>query len=127
MSDKGEFLKIQHSKHHKSLKGQVAAIDFQNDGFHIVYIPSLKLSAYGKNINEANQMMKDVILPDFCETLMNESIDRVLNELKKLGWNQNIFFKKQLSKTAHVDVDGILREFDLPEDTKINERVLQVA
>lgn len=127
MSEKSEHLNIQHSKNHKSIKGQVKSIDFQNDGYFIVYIPSLKLSSYGSNLAEANKMMGDIVLPDFCETLISQPIDKVLAEFKSLGWSQNAFFKKQLSKSAHVDVEGILRDFELSEDTKINERLVEVA
>ncbi|MFC4213479.1 hypothetical protein ACFOWA_19960 [Pedobacter lithocola] len=127
MLEPKEYLNIQHSKQHKSIRGEVKSIDFQNDGFFIVYIPSLKLSAYGKSLNEAKEMMAKITIPDFCESLMDLPIEKVLIELKSLGWNSNSFFKKELSKSAHVDVEGILREFDLPKETKINESTLSVA
>jgi len=127
MSETGEYLNIQHSKQHKFIKGEVKSIDFQNDGHHIVYIPSLKLSAYGPSLRDAIKMMTDIVIPDFCETLMSQPIATVLAELKSYGWGQHKFFPKQLSKTAHVDVEGILRDFDLPKETKINESVYTVA
>ncbi|MET4083445.1 hypothetical protein ABIB40_003417 [Pedobacter sp. UYP30] len=127
MSEKQEYLNIQHSKQHRSVKGEVTGIDFQNDGFYIVYIPSLKLSAYGNSPEDAKDMMVKIIIPEFCESLMKLSISEALSELKNMGWNSNTFFRKELSKSAHVDIEGILREFDLPKDTKVNESVLKVA
>ena len=122
-----EHLTIQYNSKMKSLKGQVSSIDFQNDGYHIVYIPSLKLSAYGHNLQEAIKMMTDVVLPDFCETLMAQPFVKVISEFKSLGWNQNVFFKKEISKDSYIDKEGILRQFDLSKDTKINESLISVA
>lgn len=117
MSNKQEYLKLGN----KAIKGLVKSVSFQEGEFMIIYIPSLNLSSYGKTKEDAVDMMKSAVLPDFCHSLLNKPKALVFSELKKLGWNRNMIFEKDLSKNAHIDKQGILREFDLSEDTEIKE------
>jgi hypothetical protein len=127
MSDtKQEFIKIIHTKEHKKFSAKLNSIDLMDGDFYINYIPSLKLSSYGSNAEEAIRMMTEVVIPDFCETLMDQNKEKVLNDLRGFGWTQSPFFKAELCKSAHIDKEGILKDFDLSENTELKERVLSI-
>lgn len=126
MSVDRDRIQIKYNDHHKSFHGEFNSVEFENDGYTILYIPSLRLSAYGKSFEEADAMMRDVVVQDFCETLMEQKLSKILSDLKALGFNQSPFFKTELSKSAHIDKEGLLKDFDLSEDTKFSERVLTV-
>ncbi|PWS28592.1 hypothetical protein DHW03_01705 [Pedobacter yonginense] len=71
------ILQIPYNKHNQSINGEVKAIDFEQDGHYIIYIPSLGLSAYGNDVNEARQMISKAILPDFCQTLLEQPLSKL--------------------------------------------------
>lgn len=125
MTEFKEFIKISSGKHPKIIKAQFRSVEFENDGVHIVYIPSINLSAYGNTEKEADDMMsvalKDAIIAfNECEPF------ELVSQLKSLGWERNVIFSSEMSNKAHIDNKGILREFDLAEDTQIEERLLTV-
>jgi len=126
MSESSEYLKLYRSKKRKSARAQVNTIEFMNDGYYIVYVPSLNISAYGNNHDEAHSMLKNVVFPDFFETLMECKEGEILKELTALGWEKSPFFKMELSKTAHIDKEGILRDFNLSEETQLTEGLVTV-
>ena len=126
MSEELDTIQIQYGKNHKTLNGLIKAIEFENDGYHIVYLPSLKISSYGKSKEEAEEMMKEVVIKDFCETLMDQKLSKVLADLHSLGFKKRGFFETEMSKSAHVDKEGILKDFDLAENTQFNESMLTV-
>ena len=123
---KDSFLKISRTRQNHSIKGQVRAVDFEQDGHYIIYIPSLGLSAYGDDVVQARKMMSEFVIPDFCETLLQQSLSKIINELKNLGWAPSPFFKSELSTAAHIDKEGILKDFDLPRNTVMHESLLAV-
>lgn len=119
-----EFLKIGSN----SITGNVRAVRFMDGDYWILYIPSLNLSAYGTTYQEAHDMMKDVVIKDFCINVMkSKNKDAIIADLKKLGWLKSRIFQKDLSKSSYIDKEGILREFELPEDTEIKEEAVQIG
>ncbi|MDQ7949203.1 MAG: hypothetical protein REI78_02045 [Pedobacter sp.] len=123
---KQDWIKVKHTAVDQSLQGQLNSIEFKDHGSHIVFIPSLNLSAYGDSQEEAHAMMKDIVLKDFCDTLMHQSFEKIISDLKELGWSQSPFFKKELSKTAYVDKQGLLKDLNVSEHTEIIERLVTV-
>jgi len=119
---KEEFIKVDYKKgtFHGTLRNMV----FMNEGFYINYIPSLNISGYGDTPIEAEDMAIES-LQDFFESLAKSDIQAGLKELEKLGWKKNFFFKKRLSPT-YVNKAGILKEFNLPEETEIRETEITV-
>lgn len=111
----------------QSLKGYFKVVFFQEGDSYIYYIPSLNLSSYGDTLAEAEQMMKDIIIPDFCKNLLALPKQLIFRELKALGWERDKFFQNDLSKSSYIDKEGILREFDLAEGTIITEKGFSVA
>ena len=75
--------------------------EFKDGEFHMILLPSLNLSAYGDTEEEAEHMMTGIIIPEF--------------------------FKHQLTGTSHVDKDGILKDFNLSEETVITMNELVTA
>lgn len=126
MSEELDTIQIQYGKTVKALTGTLKAVGFENDGYHLIYIPSLKISSYGKTREAADKMMKEIVIKDFCETLMEQKLNKVLSDLHKLGFKKRGFFETEMSKSAHVDKAGILRDFDLAEDTKFEEKMIPV-
>jgi hypothetical protein len=121
MTQENEFIKINYRK--KLIEGNLLAHSFESDGLQFVYVPSLNISGYGSNQEEAQEMV-NICIKDFIETLfsVNESI--AIEEIKKLGWKKHKFFNKY--QAPFVDKDGILREFNLSKETRIETSNLTV-
>jgi len=126
MSASREFIKLSRNKREQKGHAQLNSIEFVNDGYYIIYLPSLNLSAYGKNHAEALYMMDKVVMPDFFKNLLDLSDREIIEELSKFGWEKSQFFKLELSKAAHIDKEGILRDFELSEDTLLTEGLVTV-
>ncbi|WP_339707792.1 hypothetical protein [Algoriphagus aquimarinus] len=122
MKKQSESLKIDFKK--KVVEGNFLAMVFANDGYEIAYIPSLNLSSYGTTKKEAVEML-NVSLKDFMDTLLEAGESKGTDEIKSLGWKRNPYFKK--FDAPFVDKDGVLREFDLSEETKIETMSMAVA
>ncbi len=118
-----EFLKINFSS--GEVKAGLYTYDFKDNEHIITYIPSLNLSAYGSTVEEANERLEEV-LDDYFENLVELPERHASDELKKYGWSRDKIFKKKFEKSAYVDRDGILKNFNLSEDTKINEHFMAV-
>jgi hypothetical protein len=110
----------------KVAKANLKAISFQDGNQFIVYIPSLNLSAYGDTQDEAKAMLYDIVLDDFFETLLEAPIDSAKKELLKYGWEQSAILKKQFSSSTFIDRQGILKNFNLSEDTAFQEEMVSI-
>ena len=105
------------------LIGRLNAFSGEQGEFWVSIIPSLNVSGYGKTEDEANESLKEN-LQVFCEDLFSINEVQRKMELTKLGWEPNKFFKKKYSK-AYVDENGVLQNFNNPEQVK--RKVLQAA
>ncbi len=103
------------------------SVTFDDHGHVIIYVPSLNISAYGDTFEEAQEML-EVALDDFCETLYSLPEPQRTEELKKYGWNRNPLFKKKFEiSDSFVDKEGLLKNFELSDDTKVEETFLMIA
>jgi hypothetical protein len=91
--------------------------------FWVSIIPSLNVSGYGNNEEEAIEDLR-FNFNVMCHDLFAINEIQRKAELNKLGWNINKFFKKRYSK-AFVDENGILQNFDHPELVK--KSILETA
>ena len=124
-NNKKEMIKLSLSP--KRAKAVLRIVKFKDHDFDIVYVPSLNLSGYGKDTQEAMDMLTNVVLDDFFENITKLSESKVFNEFRKLGWSQNKILRKQFNiSSAYVDKEGILKNFHLPEETVINEEFIAV-
>ena len=119
-----ETIKINHKKF---VKGTIKVFFLSDGEFRIAYTPALNFTGYGKDDDEAGDMLKEII-KDYLETLVNMSPYKAQKELEKYGWEKvSIFSKKKFENRSFVNKNGVLRNLDLPEDTPITESKLELA
>ena len=93
-------------------------------GEHIVsLIPSLNVTGYGPDENTAIESLKEN-LETFFDDLFELSEVEIHRELKKFGWQQEVFFKRRMIM-PFIDESGVLQNFDFPEQVKTS--ILQAA
>lgn len=90
-----------------SIRIRVNTITGKDGDFWVCISPSINVSGYGDTADEAQESFKENV-ELFHEDLFKLKLDDRMLELKKLGWFQKKFFKKQFSK-AFVDENGILK------------------
>ncbi|WP_046369583.1 hypothetical protein [Flavihumibacter petaseus] len=81
----------------------------------VFYVPSLEVTGYGTDDQEAQAMVIDSINDCFFH-LVNLPKKQFERELRDLGWKENKIFHKQYSKML-VDVKGVLKNFNAEENT----------
>jgi len=111
-----ETLNIDFNK--KIFKAKLTGIGFMEGNSHIVYLPSLQISAYGDSIEEANDMI-NISLKEFSENLLELSETKINDVLHKLGWEKSKFFKKRMTNLSETTFDDIKKEFNLPDNTAV--------
>ena len=111
----------------KKVKGHFLVYYFMDHHHHIAYMPSLQLTGYGDSRKEAVDMLFDTVLDDFCENLLELSSDKAGELLVTLGWKRHKIFHKKFSTTVYIDKEGVLRNFNLPLETRIESQVLTAA
>lgn len=90
--------------------------------FIIYYVPSLKISGYGKTAEEAEEFLK-IEIQVFCEDVLKMPIKEKEAFLASLGFEKEKFRSKNFSK-AYVDENGMLKEF---EEGTVERRILQMT
>lgn len=118
---------IQISFSSKKVKGNFRIYYFMDNEHYIAYMPSLQLTGYGASRNEAVDMLFDIVLDDFCENMLELPMEKANNLLASLGWKRNKLFHKRFSTSSYVDKEGVLKNFNLPLETKIESEVLTAA
>lgn len=106
--------------------GELRAISFPDNGYQILYCPELNLSAYGDNQKEALEMLQ-IVFDDFSEGLLKLSVKEMNKELSNYGFYPQSFKKNFKFTGAFIDNKGVLREFNLPEDTPVETKELAVS
>ena len=66
------------------MQGRLRAVNFKEGDFHIVYIPSLRISGYGDTVQEAQELTK-LSLEAFAEDLFKLPEDQIFKEFRDLG------------------------------------------
>jgi len=66
------------------IDANVSVYEFEENGLHVIYSPSLDLYGYGKTVKQAEKSL-DVSLNDFINYTSVKNT--IFNELKKLGWS----------------------------------------
>lgn len=121
-----EFIKIIFSRKEASMRIHVAS--FIDHDHHVAYVPSLKLSGYGATKEEAMEMLFQDVIDDMFDNLLALGESGVSKELAKYGWHKSpIPNKKYYNDLPYVDPNGILENFNLPEDTSIEVKMMEVA
>lgn len=93
--------------------------------YHIAYIPSLDISGYGDNREEAEEMVLDA-LNTYFSNISDFTEDKLQDELTKYGWKKDKYRRNKFVG-AYVDAQGVLKNFDLPDQTKISEELISIS
>lgn len=117
-----ESLKIDLKK--SKIEATLRAFSIKDGEFELLYIPSLSITSYGKDLAEAEDLLTG-IMDDYFDTLLSLKESDLSKELSKYGWNKTIY-KRQFRNDVHIDAQGVLRNLELPADTHIEEKVLAV-
>lgn len=118
-----EYINI--NKKQGEIKGTVRALTFKEGGVHTVYHPSLGISGYGDTYEEAAALAK-ISLDDFASELLELPDHKIYIVLKELGWERDRSFKKKLHSLSETTYENIKREFNIPDDTPIQESLVKV-
>lgn len=113
-----ESLKI--SVKHRQFNAYLQAIAFMDGDSHVIYIPSLEISAYGDSFEEAHEMMKEN-LHVFSEDMFECSAQEVDAILSELGWKKGKFFPKRRINLSNTTFEDIKKQFNLPDTVKGKE------
>lgn len=121
---KNETLKINTRK--GILKMQVNGLSFidKDTNQHIIFIPSLELSAYGETKAKAKEMIIESFKL-FSDHIIEMSDSARIEYIASLGWKRNSIFPKQFSK-AYIDENGVLQNFNAI-DSSIEKFALATA
>lgn len=92
---------------------KVNVITGQDGDFWVSISPSLNLSGYGETKEAAQESFQHHMVT-FWEELKTLKMEKRDIMLKKLGWNNKIYAKKQYSK-AYVDDNGVLQDLQFAE------------
>lgn len=104
----------QNKKKIKSILTRIVFAD-KNTNQIIMYIPALDISGYGSTEGEAKEML-DFSVDEFYEYLIELPLRKIQQILSALGWKRNKLHNKEYSN-AHVDVDGVLKNFNPIKET----------
>lgn len=111
----------------KSFKGIFNVFHFMDHEHFISYMPSLNLSGYGDSYDEANDFLFKIVLDDYVNNLFSlGNKTKIFNVLKEHGWVADQYRGKHLSKSVHVDKEGILQEFNLPKETPVESELVEI-
>lgn|GEM_PF-640987 len=111
-------------KSKKRIRFSLKVFVLKDGEYWVSYIPSLSISGYGKNKDDAHSMAKES-LDDYFTNLFDLSMERIDKELSSQNWSKRRINNKEYSNTAHVDEQGVLRNLDLPEDTVIERMLIE--
>jgi len=104
----------------KYFKTNVIGFGFKEGDYFIIYVPSFNISGYGKNKDQALEMIK-ISLDAFSEDLFEMGPQEGKKYLEQLGWNSHSYFKKKLEHNRPVDMDSLKEKYNLPPDTPIQQ------
>jgi hypothetical protein len=104
----------------RKFKAQLSAVEFKEDHSFILYLPSLNISAYGDTPEEAHELLR-ASLAVFSEDLFQMEEKQREEFLADLGWKNKLFFKRKLEKLSTTTFEDIVKQFDLPVNTQVQQ------
>lgn len=108
------------------VQGTLSTITFKQGDFLVRYLPSVKLSAYGENIEELEEMTQ-LVLDDLFGNLFEVKLSEAMDELRRLGWLRHKFFRRKLVQLSETTIDDLMRDFDIPANTEISKDKLAIG
>ena len=112
----------------KVRRGEIEAcmmvLHFQDHDHFISYLPAFDLSGYGDTHEESFEMLNVQVKEVLIDLIRMTPLTR-LRELKKYGWEKHSYLRKFVG--PYIDEKGILKEFELPESTSIQQQALYLV
>ncbi len=113
-------------------QGVIRVIEFKDHEFYIAFNPTLNISGYGESEKEALDMLFHDVLFDFFQNLLKLTEAEISCELSKYGYDRSRIFNSKKSKRYTgrgpvVSSAKILENLNLPPETPIKEKYLEVA
>jgi len=119
-----EYLRI--DTKNKQAVGEFVGMFFKDQNAIVSYVPSLDLTSYGDNEQEAIEMM-EVSIREFLNDLVKmKSENEIYQTLKSFGWHRHAFFSKRLTNLSETTFEDVIKQFGLPENTKAKNLPLAV-
>ncbi len=119
-----------HEEINKKGKGvyqvQIVVASFKQDGLNVIYSPSLQLCSYGNTPKEAKANFNSTVKV-FLQ--FEESKNRLMVTLKKLGWNKQASQLKPKKETVHIPyylLDNLLGSSGSSPSIKFTERSVNI-
>ena len=109
----------------KGVEAKIKIMSFIEDKYFIHFIPSLNISSYGDSFEESEQMLKES-LDSLFDILLNLKQDLRDAEMSELGWDKQLYSRRKYTG-PYIDKKGILKEFNISEDTLVQEEILEIA
>ncbi len=103
------------------MKGTLTLISFEEDGFEILYLPSLEISSYGRTKKEAEDMLNESIVA-FCNMIKDMTSAERTQEFKSLGWTKHSFYKNKLTIKSPTPSQNP----DIPAKANVKEYAIAV-
>ena len=120
-----DYIRIHKSKGHAN--GRLRVVSFKDGDWYVSYSPGLDMSGYGKTEKTALENFFQVVLADYVKQLLQLSDTQIDAELGKYNFKRNRLQRKRFKSNApFVDKQGILRNLNLPAETKITEHYVEV-
>jgi len=101
-----------------NIKATVSIIKFEEGDIFYLYVPSLDITSYGNNENEADYSLKVSIAEFFKYTLNKKTLESVL---RKLGW----IIKKEHKYKAHT-FDSLIKSNSYLSDIVIDRQFQKI-
>lgn len=108
----------------RTVSGVLKAIKLIQDGHTVLYLPALKISGYGDDLEEAKEMVDETI-QDYFDNLFKLPADQIKAEMISLGFaSVNSYFRRPI-----VDIAGELKdfEFSIDENTVVHESIMELV
>ena len=99
-----------------SLTGFFSCYSGLQGDYWVSIIPSMNVTGYGETMEESRESLREN-LEILCDDLFELTKEQRILELKKMGWEKHKFFNKRFSK-SYVDENGVLQDFDHPEQVR---------
>lgn len=106
--------------------GHFTAFGFMEEDHYVMTVPSLGISGYGDNEEEAKEMLKEV-MDDFAHGLLSLPQKKAIQELMNRGWHRNQLVKNRFINTSKFRGKEAIRDFyNLAPGTTIQEVALSI-
>ncbi len=118
-----EQIDIDYTSKHMSCN--VRALTFVQGESTIFFIPSLQISGYGSNEDEAREMV-EIVVADYFENLMKLSLNDVKTEFESLGFRKTAPDFTRFERVTE-DIQVVIREHEIHDCQNVKETMFEIG